>query len=99
MIVIKSVFSPCIPGTDVPPKKRRLVSLHQGPQAIDDQSLKPVAAQIQDLFERSGTVYISLDIDPQTIRFKDDPRWTEQYHAVKQELATREHITRRQGTS
>ena len=35
----------------------------------------------------------SLDeIDPATIRFKDDPRWVVLYDAVKTELATREHV-------
>jgi hypothetical protein len=34
------------------------------------------------------------EIDPDTIRFKDDPRWTAMYEAVKAELATREHVAR-----
>lgn len=35
---------------------------------------------------------VSSEIDPATIRFKDDPRWTKLYNAVKAELSTREHV-------
>ncbi len=32
------------------------------------------------------------EVDPSTIRFKDDPRWSALYEAVKAELATGEHV-------
>ena len=37
---------------------------------------------------------VSSEIDPATIRFKDDPRWSNLYNAVKAELSTREHVPR-----
>jgi hypothetical protein len=35
------------------------------------------------------------ELDPDVIRFKDDPRWKPSYDAVKAVLATREHVPRR----
>ena len=35
------------------------------------------------------------EIDPATIRFKDDPRWAPLHAAVNAELSTREHVPRR----
>ena len=40
------------------------------------------ASDVQDLAE----------IDANTIRFKDDPRWKAHYDAVRQVLSTREHV-------
>jgi hypothetical protein len=37
------------------------------------------------------------EVDPATIRFKDDPRWAPLHAAVKAELGTREHVPRRRG--
>ena len=38
---------------------------------------------------------VSSEIEPATIRFKDDARWTKLYNAVKAELSTREHVPKR----
>ena len=35
---------------------------------------------------------IEREVNPNTIRFKDDPRWIELYEAIKLELANREHV-------
>lgn len=37
---------------------------------------------------------IDREVDPNTIRFKTDPRWIELYEAIKAELANREHVSR-----
>ena len=35
---------------------------------------------------------IEREVDPSTIRFKDDPWWAELHQATKLELANREHV-------
>lgn len=61
---------------------KRLMGLRAGLLRCEDSL---ASSDVQDLAE----------IDPSVIRFKEDPRWSALYDAVRAVLSTREHVPSR----